>query len=366
MSDSMIESSAQRLFSENVDKALLEKFEAGERPERLWQRVEDSGFPVALAAESAGGIGETWSAAYPILRGIGYWQVPLPLSETMIAAMLLSMAGVDVPPGPITLVEQGCGNDLAAREESGALRLSGTARRVPWARACRWMLVSLADARLALVDLADDAGVKVTHRPSHAGEPIDDVELRGARALALAASPLPALARPVWTLGAVARSAMMVGALEFVLEQSVQYANDRVQFGRPIGKNQAIQQQLALLAGDVGAARVSALIACEDAPSSTASACAATAFSAAVAKIRCGESATRATSIGHQVHGAIGFTYEHQLQFATRRLWAWRESFGSDGWWAQRLGEAAIGARSAAFWPSMTQRRFDGLDAALR
>jgi acyl-CoA dehydrogenase len=228
------------------------------------------------------------------------------------------------------------------------------------------MLVSLADGRIALVDLTDAACVQVTHRASHAGEPIDDVALDGARAVASAAGPLPALALPVWTLGAVARSAMMVGALEFVLEQSVQYANDRVQFGRPIGKNQAIQQQLALLAGDVGAARVAALVACEDAPSSAARECAASAFSAAVAKVRCGESATRATSIAHQVHGAIGFTYEHQLQFATRRLWAWRESFGSDGWWAQRLGEAAIRGRSAAFWPSMTQRRFDGLDAALR
>jgi acyl-CoA dehydrogenase len=86
-------------------------------------------------------------------------------------------------------------------------------------------------------------------------------------------------------------------------------------------------------------------------------------FSAAVAKVRCGEAATRATGIAHQVHGAIGFTHDHALHFATRRLWAWREEFGSDAWWAQRLGRAAIQARGPAFWPSVTQRRFTaGLD----
>ena len=168
-------------------------------------------------------------------------------------------------------------------------------------------------------------------------------------------------------LGAVARSIAMVGALESLLEQSVQYANDRVQFGRPIGKNQAIQQPLAVLAGDTAAARMAARVAAQDAPSAHAAHTdAATrammaghaAFSAAVAKIRVGEAATRATSIAHQTHGAIGFTQDHALHFATRRLWAWREAHGSDAWWAGRLGRAAITARSGGFWSSLTQRHF--------
>src|SRR5687767_53855 len=112
MSDSMIEQSAARLFSENVDKSLLEKFEAGAFPDALWQLVAESGFGLAMASEAAGGIGESWAAAYPILRGIGYWQVPLPLAETMIGAQLLSMAGIEVPEGPITIVEQGLDNSL--------------------------------------------------------------------------------------------------------------------------------------------------------------------------------------------------------------------------------------------------------------
>lgn len=360
MSDSLIERSAARLFSDNVDKALLERFDAGEFPSALWQLATESGFGMILASEEAGGIGESVEAAYPLLRGIGYWQVPLPLAETMIAAHLLSLAGIEVPEGPITVIEQGFDNALQADGAGARMRLTGTAVRVPWARHCGWAVVSLGAGGVALVELRDGACVRLEPRENLAKIPADTIVFDGAPVAAQAPNPLPALERPAWTLGAVARSAMMVGAVEWLLEQSVQYANDRVQFGKPIGKNQALQQQLAVLAGDAAAARMAARIAANDAPSLANRDCAATVFSAAVAKVRCGEAATRATSIAHQVHGAIGFTHEHQLHFATRRLWAWREEFGTDAWWAQRLGAAAIAAGSTAFWPSMTQRRFDG------
>lgn len=358
MSDSMIERSVARLFTENVDKALLERAESGVFPQALWQLATESGFGMILATEEAGGIGESWTNAYPILRGLGYWQTPLPLAETMIGALLLSLAGVEVPEGPIAIVEQGFDDTLVATGSGANLRLSGVANRVAWARAAKSAVVSLAGGGIALVDLADPS-VRIDARDCHARTPSDTVTLDGARALAVASSPLPALDRPVLTLGAIARSAMMVGALEWVLEQSVQYANDRVQFGKPIGKNQALQQQLAVLAGDVAAARMAATVAAQDAPSSGSRDCGSTVFGAAVAKIRSGEAATRGTSIVHQVHGAIGFTYEHQLHFATRRLWTWREEFGAEAWWAQRLGRAAIEARAKGFWPAMTDRRFD-------
>ena len=357
MTDSMIEQSVGRLFTDNVDKTLLEKVESGTFPEALWSLVAESGFDRVLATEESGGIGENWTAAYPILRGIGYWQVPLPLSETMIGGMLLSMAGIEVPDGPIAIVEAGVDNTLQASNGAASL-LSGTLPRVPWARHARWAVVSAREAGIVLIDLQDAGTVSLVPRVNHARLPVDTLEIAGARALARAPNPIAGLAAPVWTLGAIARSMMMVGALESVLEQAVQYANDRVQFGRSIGKNQAIQQQLALLAGDVACARVAALVAGRDAPSPGSVGCAQTPFSAAVAKIRSGEAATRGTSIVHQVHGAIGFTYEHMLNFATRRLWAWREEFGAESWWAERLGRAAIDARSPGFWPGLTDRRF--------
>jgi len=355
--DTLIADSAERLFSEQVDKVVRERAEAGTLDERLWALACEGGFHRLLASEAVGGFGQRWAEAWPVLRGIGYWQVPLPLAETMVAGLLLSWAGIEVPDGPLTMIEQGLFDTLRAEAGGGTLRLSGTVHRVPWARHAAAAVVSLADGGIALVGLQGEPGVTIEPAFNHAKIPSDSVVLADAPAVAHHAAPLP-LVKPAWALGALARSAMMVGALEFVLEQSACYATERVQFGKPIGRNQALQQNLAVLAGDVAAARVASLVAAADAPDAARPIAPEAPFSIAVAKVRCGEAATRGTGIAHQVHGAIGFTYEHALHFATRRLWAWREEFGSDAWWAERLGQAAIAGRSAGFWPSLTARRF--------
>jgi acyl-CoA dehydrogenase len=57
----------------------------------------------------------------------------------------------------------------------------------------------------------------------------------------------------------------------------------------------------------------------------------------------------------HQVHGAIGFTQEHVLHYFTRRLWSWRDEFGSEAWWNRRLGTIACSQGADAFWPAVTR-----------
>jgi acyl-CoA dehydrogenase len=341
MDDSLIGQSAQRLFAEEVDKGVRDRAEGGALDERLWRLTVDSGFTMALASEAAGGVAESWSAVVPILHGIGYWQVPLPLAETMVGALLLSMAGLPVPEGPIALIEQGQDNDLRVGGSGSALRLTGAATHVAWARHAHTVVVSLSDGRLALFDLRDSARVTCSEQLDAARLPSDTLLFDDTPCIAQAALAQP-LSQPVWALGALARSVMMVGALESALDQSVRYANERVQFGRPIGKNQALQQQLALMAGDCAAARMAALAAGADAPSTAQADAPAAAFSIAVAKVRCGEAATRATGIAHQVHGAIGFTREHDLHHFTRRLLAWRSEYGSDRHWSEALGQAVI------------------------
>lgn len=357
--DRLIADSAERLFANQVDKALRLRTEAGEFPTALWQAARDMGLPLLLAAEAQGGFGGRWTTAYAVLRGLGHGQVPLPLAETMVAAQLLSAAGLAVPDGPLTLVEAGRCPGLQVDGRAVRLRLTGTVQRVPWARHAQAAAVALPDGRIALLPLQGAPGVAVQPHANHAGLPSDTVVFDGAEAEAAAPHGL-ALAEPAWVLGALARCVMAVGALESTLAQAVQYASERVQFGKPIGRNQAIQQALALLAGDVVAARMAALAAVGDAPAvgapASPGAAAACRFSVAVAKVRCGEAATRATNTAHQVHGAIGFTHEHALHFATRRLWAWREEFGGDADWALELGRAAIQARAAGFWPGLTAR----------
>ncbi len=359
MNDSMIEQTAARLFGDHVDRTLLERFEKGETPQRLWQLVVENGLDLALAPEAAGGIGASWSEAYPILHALGFYQVPLPLAETMIAALLLGKAGIEIPAGPIALIDEGRDSAIKHAGAAGATVLNGSARRVAWASACRFAVVALSDGDVCLVDIGEGPTVHVTRQRNQAREPQDDLRFEGTRVAARAPNPFRALDAPLRSFGALAKSAMMVGAMEWLLEQSTQYAMDRVQFGRAIGKNQAIQHSLALLAGEVACARAAALVAAADAPSALAHDCTAALFSIAVAKIRVGEAATRSTSIAHQVHGAIGFTYEHALNYATRRLWAWREACGADAFWAEQLGRAAIATRSGGFWPAVTQRHFD-------
>lgn len=359
----MIERSAGRLFAERADGAAFDAADRGLWPAQLWRSVVDAGFANALASAAHGGIGASWADAWPILRGVGFWQVPLPLAETMIGTMLLSMTGIEPPEGAITLIEQDRGSRLSLAGAAPRSTLRGRAARVPWARHCHWALVSMhapSPPTLLLVDLRQGDAVRIAAGANVADEPCDEVAFGDARCAARVANPLAGLDEPLWHLGALARSAMIAGALESVLARSVDYANTRVQFGRPIGRFQAIQHSLAVLACETAAARTASLVAAGSVPSAASPGAASAVFDVAVAKLRCSEAATRAAPIAHQVHGALGFTREHPLHRATCRLWSWRAEYGSDAQWAEHLGGAAIDAGPEGFWPALTRRRFAG------
>ena len=125
---------------------------------------------------------------------------------------------------------------------------------------------------------------------------------------------------------------------------TTQYAQDRVQFGRPIGKFQAVQQNLAVLAGQAAAATAAADLAAE------AIGDAIRVLPIAAAKARTGEAAGIGAAIAHQVHGAIGFTFEHSLHFLTRRLWSWRDEFGNEAEWNRLVGRHMAGAGADRLW----------------
>jgi acyl-CoA dehydrogenase len=189
----------------------------------------------------------------------------------------------------------------------------------------------------------------VTRDQNLAREPRDTLVFEGSPvAAAPAARGVPANA--VWLYGALARSAQMAGGLDYLLRQASQYATERRQFGKPIGSFQVIQQNLAVLAGHTAAAGTAAANAFRAADRGDA------AFEIAAAKVRVGEAVGVGASIAHQTHGAIGFTYEHALQFVTRRLWSWRAEFGGEGDWAVELGRAVAERGADALWPHLTAR----------
>jgi acyl-CoA dehydrogenase len=151
-------------------------------------------------------------------------------------------------------------------------------------------------------------------------------------------------------IGALVRSCQMAGAITEVLNLCVTYAGERVQFERPIGKFQAIQQQLAILAGEAAAAELAAQIACRAVDRGGEAF-----LEIATAKIRTGEAVGKAAAISHQVFGAIGFTEEHHLHNLTRRLWSWRAEYGTESIWARRLGRAVAEQGADQLWPNLTK-----------
>lgn len=339
MNESMIADSARRLFSENVSKSLLEEFDKGSFPDALWALVEESGFPMATVPESAGGIGLGWSECFPILWEAGYRQAPVPVAEAMVANYLIGAAGGELSGGRVALADKPA--QMCVREGQ---RVRGLIPDVPWGRHCKEVLFSV-DGRLALAEL-NQQSVLLDQHTNEAGEPVDTIRLEDAAVRLLPATTDVGQLR---TFGALAYSALLCGALESCFGQALVYASERVQFGRAIANFQAIQQQLALLAGEIISARTATQVAFSSSEATRT-------FDTAAAKVRTGEAATLAANICHQVHGAIGFTREHPLHFATRRLWAWRARHGSDAFWAARLGEIAIDAGSTGFWHGFTRR----------
>ncbi len=128
--------------------------------------------------------------------------------------------------------------------------------------------------------------------------------------------------------------------MDAALAMSISYANERVQFGKPIGKFQALQQNLAIFAEEAAAVNCAGPAACRAMDKGDAG------FEIAAAKLRANMAIGSGNMIAHQVHGAIGITREFGLQYFTRRLLSWRSEFGNDRIWADRLGAqvAAAGA----------------------
>ena len=338
--DPLIVDTTHRMLTELCGAEVVTAAEDGVRPDVLWEALEESALTRAWIPEALGGPGTSLADGFAIVRLAGTHAVPAPLAETLLAGWLASDAGLEAPEGPLAVAPADAASPL--RLEGDAL--VGSARRVPFASVCEHIVAvytygdspgsGSANQGVALVSCG---ACTVEPGTSLAGEPSDTVVFDGAAPIARSAPAPVNLAERLRRMGATVRSQQMAGALERCLEQSLQYATDRRQFGRPIAKFQAVQHNLAVLAGEVAAATTSA--------DAAASAIARhgieddrTFLAVATAKIRGGQAAGAGAGIAHQVHGAMGFTREYSLQHRTRRLWAWRDDFDPETVWAIELG----------------------------
>jgi acyl-CoA dehydrogenase len=344
-SDDIIVDTATRIFQDLCEPATINDAEKGVWPKGLWDALEESGLPLTWVPDNLGGAGAAMADGFAVLRVAGRFAAPVPLAETLMAGWLLARAEIDVPSGPMTVAPVHADGHIVLNDRG---RLRGRARRVPFARNAGHIAVLAHRGNDAAVALVTAAGLVINQSTNLAGEPSDDVSFDGAVPTAVKSVSLDQ--DRLVSFGAAVRLQQMAGALEKILEQSVQYALDRSQFGRPIAKFQAVQHNLATLAGEVAAASAAA-----DAAAEACSRPEIALGEVAIGKVRGGEAAGTGAAIAHQVHGAMGFTYEHSLHHATRRLWAWREEFGNETLWAQRLGRMVAAHGADQLWPFITQ-----------
>ncbi len=307
---------AERIFSDHCDKAVLDAAERGEFPERLWNVVRENGFHELAMADS----GVDLKDAFAVIRVAGRHALPLPMVEILLANRWLQSSA-----------------ELAVIGRLEGDRIAD----VPWA----------GNAKRALgIDWEGADGVSTSVSVEEIGTARNvAAESRDGLPVMAGAQPL-GLNEPAFEMLALGRVASMAGCLERILELSLQYANEREQFGRPISKFQAIQHNLAIVAGEVAAASRAADAAIDALEGDRF------ALEVAAAKARVGEAAGIVAESAHQVHGAMGFTHEHQLHHFTRRVWAWRDEYGNEAFWQERLGRHLAGIGAEKVWDFLATR----------
>jgi acyl-CoA dehydrogenase len=312
--DAAIIAAAARVIAGEASEPRVRASRAGQLPEG-WAAISDAGLPLALAGEAAGGLGLPAEAVLAMAAAHGAAGAPWPLVESIAANAVLGLAGLALAEGPATLALV-----------DGAVvdgRLRGTARAA-WALP-GVTIVAVGAGALALCD-APTPGA-----PSLSGLPRVSMMVDAPVAATLAHDVLPLLA--------ALRTAEIAGALGEVLAMTVDWTQTRVQFGRPLAKNQAVQHALAQLAAEAAAAQAAQGLAATGLGRWLAGR---PAPQIAAAKARASEAAGTAAAIAHQLHGAIGFTADHRLQLFTRALWQWRDDAGSEHHWQGELGRAAL------------------------
>ena len=305
------------ILEHHCTPAAVRAIERGTSAQPLATALAEAGFLELLAPEDQGGGGASWRDFFEVVLLCGSFAVPLPLAQTMAARLLCAHAG-PLPAGYITFAPS------LAPGTDGSLH----ALHVPFARTASHVIGASGDA-LVLLSIGEahqwPSGVHGSLTSSLRWPAGSGRTLQGtARAADLA------------PIAALLHAGLLAGAMKRCFDLTMGYANERVQFGKPIGKFQAIQHQLSVMAEHVAAGRMAAEAAFGAAHGLPAPpAC-------AVAKARTSEAAQLVASTAHAVHGAIGVTEEYDLQLFTRRLHEWRLAHGSEAHWHRVLGQMVI------------------------
>ena len=307
----------------------------------LWTTLAEAGLTLLTASVPFGGSGAGIAEAAVVLSAAAEYAAPVPIGESdLLAAWLLEVAGLDVPDGPLS---SGSGRISISPGDVGKVHVAGSLERVPWGRNCEAVAVLGTHGGGEVVLLVPVARCTISEGHNLAHEPRDRVHFD----LELPRDSVVPVGNDVareWMLrGALARTAQTCGAMESALALTIDHASERTQFGRSIGRFQAVQHLVTDAAGEVIAARAACEVAVRTAVRDGIGSPAAE-LAVAIARSQSARAAGVVSRAAHQVHGAIGFTLDHRLRHFTLRILAWRDEFGRAGEWERRVGDIALTA----------------------
>jgi acyl-CoA dehydrogenase len=329
------------------DRVTPEVLEAAERDgwaPGVWDRLADGGFTTVSVSEAAGGSGGSVALACEVLEAVGAAAAPVPVAETgLLAGRLLAAAGLEMPDGAVSTAPS-----PALTIDSGVI--TGSVARVPWARAVSGLALLADGPDGPVVVLVDPAVARITPGLDLAGEPRDRVDLDGVRPLAIAPAPSDAAAE-LRRRGALSRAALIAGASRAVMDLTVRYTGERVQFGRPVSAFPAVAAHLVRIAEQCETVAMAARSAAANAGETGEPA----PLDVAAAAVVASEAAGAVAAAAHQATGAMGMTREFALGALTRRLWSWRDEWGGGRAWSVELGRSLAAGGSDAFWPTLSR-----------
>jgi acyl-CoA dehydrogenase len=350
--ENIVAETAEKIFADLADAQTINRDKKGGWKAPLWQALTEAGLPLSWVPEEYGGSGASLAEGFSVLSAAGRFAVAVPLVETMLAGWLLSQAKITSPEGAMTVAPAGPKDRLTVGADG---TLSGRARGIPFATDAKYIAVLAQGTGGLSIALVEAGACRIEAGLNLGGDGSDTVTFTHVPPVAIKPAPSGFDQTALMLMGGVARSLQIAGCLETMLDISVRYSNERVAFEKKISKFQAVQHNLAKLAGE-SAAALAAATSAADTIANCKTFDEAVFLEAASAKIRCSEAAEKGGAIAHQVHGAIGFTIEHILHRYSLRALAWRDDFGSESYWAVELGKMIAARGADELWPLLASR----------
>jgi alkylation response protein AidB-like acyl-CoA dehydrogenase len=325
-SENIVVETAEKIFADLADPQTINHDKKGGWKASLWHALSEAGLSLSWVPEECGGSGASLAEGFGVLGAAGRFAIAVPLAETMLAGWLLAQAKISSPEGAMT-VAPASPKDRITLNPDGTL--TGRARGVPFAKEAKHIAVLASGNGSHSITLVDAGKVRIEAGLNLANDNSDTVTFDRVEPLAIVPAPKGFDQTALMLMGGVVRSLQIAGSLESMLDISVRYSGERVAFEKKISKFQAVQHNLAKLAGESAAALAAATSAADTIANTSSFNNDAVFLEAVAAKIRCSEAAEKGGAIAHQVHGAIGFTIEHILHRYSLRALSWRDDFGS-------------------------------------